>query len=109
MAGYLVPGNVREGSQLHYALQVLWHLTFARSDDIEEARRNAWTAGVYAQEAMLKFAWEKHAMRGRQNLQSVSAAAKARAQKARARSRAPGGSLLSSSGGVECRRKQSID
>ena len=64
---YLIPGHVEEASELHYALEILWHLTFARSNDIDDARRYAWLAGQHAQEAHLKFKWEPDALAGKRS------------------------------------------
>ncbi len=72
-AGYLIEDQVKEASQLHYALDVLtlleWARASARSKDVDGAMRYAWMAGALAQEASTKFKWEAHALRGEKVLE----------------------------------------
>jgi hypothetical protein len=82
--GYFIPGRddgepvAAPGSELHYALRVLWFLRFSRSRDIDEARRFAWQAGALAMEASMKFRWEQHALRGEKALDDARQAARKR-------------------------------
>lgn len=86
-AGYVFPSRPVEASEAAFALEILFHLTFAQSDNIDMARSHAWHAGLLMAEVQMKFKWESLSLLGEKNRASTSAAGKASAQRARRKSR----------------------
>ena len=88
-SGYAVEGGIPEASELDFALRVIDCMRLAReAPDRDRALLAAWRGGAIHAEAVTKFRWEAHALRGEKNLASTHTAGKARGeQKAQAATR----------------------